>query len=59
MSRPSGFAPSKPWSLPVRVLAIEAGRTILLDHSELIDFANKHRLVVLALSDPTALCRAA
>ena len=42
-----------------RVLAIEAGRTILLDHSELIDFANKHRLVVLALSDPTALCRAA
>ena len=42
-----------------RVLAIEAGRTILLDQSELAEVANRHRLVVTALSDPAALCRAA
>ncbi|MFW5692794.1 MAG: LpxI family protein [Thermoguttaceae bacterium] len=42
-----------------RVLAVEAGRTILLDRPELVDFANRHRLVVVALNDPAALCRAA
>ncbi len=42
-----------------RVLAVEAGRTILLDQPELADFANRHRLVVVALNDPAALCRAA
>ncbi len=42
-----------------RVLAVEARQTILLDQPELIDFANRHRLVVVALSDPAALCRAA
>ena len=42
-----------------RVLAIEAGRTILLDEPDLIEFANRHRLIVVALNDPAALCRAA
>lgn len=34
-----------------RVLAIEAGRTILLEEPRLIDFANRHKLVVVALED--------
>ncbi len=34
-----------------RVLAIEAGKTILLDEPELIDFADRHRLVVVAMED--------
>lgn len=42
-----------------RVLAVEAGRTILLDQSELTDFASRHRLVIVALNDPAALSRAA
>ena len=41
------------------VLAVEAGRTILLDRPELVEYANRHRLVVVALHDPDALCRAA
>jgi DUF1009 family protein len=32
-----------------RVLAIEAGRTIILDESEVIDFADRNRMVVVAL----------
>lgn len=34
-----------------RVLAVEAGRTIILDEPQVIDFANRHRMVVVAL-DP-------
>ncbi|MCL4194439.1 MAG: UDP-2,3-diacylglucosamine diphosphatase LpxI, partial [Thermoguttaceae bacterium] len=34
-----------------RVLAIEAAKTILLDEPELIDFADRHRLVVMAMED--------
>lgn len=35
-----------------RVLAIEAGRTILLDAAEVIDLANRHKLVLVALEHP-------
>jgi len=34
-----------------RVLAFEAGRTIVLEEPRLIDFANRHKLVVVALED--------
>ena len=37
-----------------RVLAIEAGKTILLDQAEFVDFANRHRLIVVAIEDPAA-----
>jgi DUF1009 family protein len=33
------------------VLAVEAGRTILIDEREVIEFANRHKLVIVAL-DP-------
>ncbi len=33
-----------------KVLALEAGRTILLDQAEAIDFADRHRLVIVARS---------
>lgn len=33
-----------------RVLAIEAGRTILLEEPQAIDFANKHKLVIVSLT---------
>jgi UDP-2,3-diacylglucosamine hydrolase len=32
-----------------KVLAIEAGRTIIIDQSEVVAFANRHKLVVVAL----------
>jgi DUF1009 family protein len=32
-----------------RVLAVEAGKTIIVDEPEVIEFANQHRLVVVAL----------
>lgn len=32
-----------------RVLAVEAGRTILLDQQEVVEFADRHKLVVVAL----------
>ena len=32
-----------------RVLAVEAGRTIIVDQPEVVDFANRHKLVVVAL----------
>jgi len=32
-----------------RVLAIEAGKTIVVNEPEVIDYANKHRLVIVAL----------
>jgi hypothetical protein len=34
-----------------RVLAIEAGRTILLDGSDVIDYADRHGLAIVALDD--------
>jgi DUF1009 family protein len=33
------------------VLAVEAGRTILIDERDVIDFANRNKLVIVAL-DP-------
>ena len=36
------------------VLAIEAGRTILLDGPEVIDFADRHGLVIVAIDEETA-----
>jgi DUF1009 family protein len=33
------------------VLAIEAGKTILLDEPEVIEFANQHKMVVVSLTD--------
>ena len=35
-----------------QVLAIEAGRTIILEEPEVIDFANKHKLVIVSLNQP-------
>jgi hypothetical protein len=32
-----------------RVLAVEAGRTIMLDHGEMLDFANRRKLVIVAI----------
>ena len=37
-----------------RVLAIEAGRTILLDGPEVIDFADRHGLVIVAIDEEAA-----
>jgi hypothetical protein len=39
-----------------RVLAIEAGRTILLDGPEVIDFADRHGLAIVAIDDEAAVC---
>jgi DUF1009 family protein len=33
-----------------RVLAVEAGMTIIVDESAVIDFANRHRIAIVALS---------
>jgi DUF1009 family protein len=41
-----------------RVLAIEAGRTIILDQAETVALANRFGLSIVALRDPAA-CRAA
>jgi DUF1009 family protein len=37
-----------------RVLAIEARRTIIVDQAQVIEFADRHGLVVVALEDETA-----
>jgi len=34
-----------------RVLAIEAGKTIILEQQKVVDFAQRHKLVVVAVSD--------
>ena len=34
-----------------RVLAIEAGKTILLDEAKVIDFANRNKITIVAYSD--------
>jgi UDP-2,3-diacylglucosamine hydrolase len=36
-----------------RVLAVEAGRTILLDGPDVIDFADRHGLVIVSIDDET------
>jgi len=36
-----------------RVLAVEAGRTIILDQPEVIDFANQNKLVIVAIEKST------
>ncbi len=40
-----------------RVLAIEAGKTIALDRQELVEFADRNKLVVVALDDPASTFR--
>ena len=42
-----------------RVLAIEAGRTILLEEPRAVDFANKHKLVIVSLIQPNIHKKAA
>ncbi|MBN2294989.1 MAG: UDP-2,3-diacylglucosamine diphosphatase LpxI [Pirellulales bacterium] len=42
-----------------RVLAIEAGRTIILEEPAVIDFANKHKLAIVSLKHPEARKNAA
>ena len=37
-----------------RVLAVEAKRTIILDEPEVIDFANKHKLIIVSLGQPAS-----
>ena len=36
-----------------RVLALEAQKTIVLDQPEVVDFANRNKLVIVALEDQT------
>ena len=35
------------------LLAVEAGRTILVDEREVIEFADRHGLVIVAVGQPT------
>ena len=35
-----------------RVLAVEAHRTIIVDEPEVVDFANRHGLIIVALTEP-------
>lgn len=42
-----------------KVLAVEAGQTIILDEAEFVDFARRNRLTVVALDSPAALEAAA
>ena len=42
-----------------RVLAIEAGRTILLEQSKVIDFADEHKLVIVSMARPVGCRKAA
>jgi len=37
-----------------RVLAVEAGKTVLLDRDAVVDFANRYKLIVVALENPLA-----
>ena len=41
-----------------KVLAVEAGKTILVDQRQVVDFANRHHLVIVALHAATALGQA-
>lgn len=42
-----------------RILAVEAEQTIILDQTEVIRFADRHNLVVVAVSEPQAKIQAA
>lgn len=42
-----------------RVLAVEAEKTIIVNSSELIEFANRHKLVIVSLDQPVAIHAAA
>jgi len=42
-----------------RVLAIEAGKTIVVNSAELLAFANKHKLVIVSMNQPAAIAAAA
>ena len=35
------------------VLAIEAGKTIIIDQQQIVEYANRHRLVIVALDPNT------
>jgi len=35
-----------------RVLAVEAGKTVLLDRDAVVDFANRYKLIVVAIENP-------
>ena len=37
-----------------KVLAVEAGRTIIIDHAEVVEFANRNKLVIVSISNPHA-----
>ena len=37
-----------------KVLAVEAGRTILLDQADVIEFANRHGLIIVAIEPPAS-----
>jgi DUF1009 family protein len=34
-----------------RVLAVEAGKTIIIDEPEVVEFANRHNLTLIAVDD--------
>lgn len=36
-----------------RVLAIEAGKTIIIDEAEVVEFADQNKMVIVALDEPT------
>jgi UDP-2,3-diacylglucosamine hydrolase len=38
-----------------RVLAVEAGKTIILDEAEVVEFANRHKLILVAMENPTTI----
>ena len=42
-----------------RVLAVEAGRTIIIDEAQVVDFANHNKMVVVALDDASLACERA
>ncbi len=42
-----------------RVLAIEAGKTIVVNSAELLAFANQHKLVIVSMNQPAAIAAAA
>ncbi len=42
-----------------RVLAVEADRTILLDHGQFVRYANHHRIAVVSLASPVELRQSA
>ena len=41
-----------------RVLAVEAEKTILLDHTQVVEFARRHQITIVSVKDPEAARRA-